>query len=170
MDKTTIIKKTPVSPGEVTKFLFEQFEGVKEAAISHVVANGQGGNLYVVLLHVEGKDGTAASGKAELSSEPRVDEFDRDLSEQLMDLFGGGLAFDGCDIDPNKPHCAGSGDGYRHRGKHSEPKVPGDQGHKTAKKEGHAKKHAFVSSEVPVSKIQSIFKTLASIGKFGVGE
>jgi len=169
MDKTTT-KKIPVSPSEVTKFLFEKFEGVKEAAISHVVANGQGSHLYVVLLHVNGKDGTAASGKAELSSEPRIDELDRDLSEQLTNLFGSGLAFDGCDIDPNKPHCAGSGDGYRHRGKHSEPKVPGDNGHKSAKKEGASKKHAFVSSQVPVSRIEPIFKTLASIGEFGVGE
>jgi len=161
--------KKPISPTDVATLLNDNFEGIKETAISHVVSNGEGDNLYVVLLHVKDKSkAAAASGKAELSSDGKIDELDQSLSGQLTNLFSHAVAFDGCDVDPDKPHCAGSSKGYRTRGKDGEPKVPANHAHKTVKgKDGQP--HAFVTTEVPANKIQPIFDTMARIGKMGVG-
>jgi hypothetical protein len=173
--KTPILSKekpkAPVTPTDVAKVLDNHFEGIKETAISHVVSNGEGDNLYVVLMHVKDKSSAAAaSGKAELSTDGKVDELDRSLSGQLTNLFGHVVAFDGCDVDPTKPHCAGSSDGFRHRGKDGEPKVPGERVHKAAKGPKQGIPHDFVSTEVPANKVQPIFDTMARIGDLGVGK
>jgi hypothetical protein len=164
------VTKAPITPKGVSELLYDNFSDVRQTAISHVVANGEGDNLYVVLVHVKGKTSkAAASGKAELSSEPRVDELDRSLSGQLTNLFSHVVAFDGC-TDLTKPHCAGSSKGYRLRGKKGKTELPSGRGFQTVKGEAHTKNHAFVSSEVPANKVQPIFETMERIAEFGVGD
>lgn len=180
-----------MSPKGMMSLLYDHFDDVHQAAISHVVTDENGDHLYLALIRAGGGDppagdkqhaGGAAPGhkhrpehehekaKVAMPAEPNadpvgsVDDLDVSLSRHVMNLLHSPVMWDGCN---DKQHCGGAGPAHRPRKKHAEPKVPASHAHKTAEE------HAAVTNGSPATTVShadvaGIFKVMDSVSAYGL--
>lgn len=159
-----------ITPKGVTDLLYHHFKDVKGMAMSHVIADGERDNLFVVLVRVEANESSAADfHQAQLYTDDKVDSMDRDLSGHLTNLLGHAIAFDGCGSGPvlDKPHCAGATVNCRPR----TPNVPQALARASAEEEHTlVESEPFLSSAAPGDKLDRIFDVMDKLSFHGFGK
>lgn len=176
--------------------LYDHFDDVHQAAISHVVTDENGEHLYLALIRAGSGDpqqgdkqhaGGATPGHkhrtehthehapaakvampAAPSADPvgSVDDLDVSLSRHLVSLLHSPIMWDACN---DKQHCGGAGPAHRPRKKHAEPKVPAGHAHKAASVEEHlAPENGHPATTVSHADVAGIFKVMDSVSAYGL--
>ena len=172
--------------------LYDHFDDVHQAAISHVVTDENGDHLYLALIRSSGTGssdggggglgkqhaGGAAPGHqhrpehtasaampAEKGDGPvgNVDDMDVSLSRHLVSLLHQPVMWDGCD---SKQHCGGAGPAHRPR-KHHEPKVPASHAH-AAVEDHAAAENSNPATTVSHKDVEGIFNVMDRVSAYGV--
>ena len=179
------MSKNLMTPKGMMSLLYDHFDDVHQAAISHVVTDENGDHLYLALIRTDGKQhqGGAAPGhqhrpekehtaKAAMPAEPgagpvgSVDEMDVSLSRHLVSLLHQPVMWDACN---DKQHCGGAGPAHRPRKKRQEPKVPAGHAH-PAVDEHAALEDANPATTVSDKDVAGIFQVMDKVSAYGLKE